>query len=306
MINMVAMKSTVNTGPSLSSVKLGIREIADADIDPVINLLTRGFPNPRRHWEVGLGRLRKRSLLPNMPRYGYLLEANNKPVGVILLISSQRCIGDRQELFSNLSAWYVEPGFRSHATQLLKRALTNKHATFLSISPASHVRPIYEALGFKCYSGGQFLAVPALARNRQTARTSIKGLDSINDSDLKEGERRLLEVQAGYGCIVICCTTDGQTRPFVFVPRFVKGFIPSAQLAYCRNINDLVEVAGTIGRYLLWHGRPFVVIDANGPIPGIPGKYFPDVAPKYYRGAAAPTLGDLTETEATIFGLPRL
>src|SRR5262249_6826441 len=156
--NMTDMNSKVAADPSSSSARLGIREIADADIDPVINLLARGFPNPRRYWEVGLGRLRRRPVPPNVPRYGYLLEANGKPVGVILLISSQRSIGYRQELFSNFSSWYVEPAFRSHATQLLKRALTNKQATFLSISPAGHVRPIYEALGFKRYSGGQFLA----------------------------------------------------------------------------------------------------------------------------------------------------
>ena len=88
----------------------------------------------------------------------------------------------------------------------------------------------------------------------------------------------------------------------MFVPRLIKGFVPCAQLAYCRKISDLVDVAATVGRYLLRHGRPFVLIDANGPIPGIAGKYFADVAPKYYKGETAPALGDLTETEATIFG----
>jgi hypothetical protein len=47
-----------------------------------------------------------------------------------------------------------------------------------------------------------------------------------------------------------------------------------------------------------------VLIDANGPIPSIPGKYFAGVAPKYYKGEIIPALGDVTETEATIFGFP--
>jgi len=297
------MKSTVNIGPSSNSVKLGIREIAGEDINPVIDLLVRGFPNPRRYWEVGLERLRTRSVAPDMPRYGYVLESDGSPVGVILLISSLRCIGGRQVLFSNLSGWYVEPSFRSHATQLLKRALINRQATFLSVSPVLHVRPIYEALGFKRFSSGQFLSVPALAGNRRNTRSSIIKVDRFDDANLEEDERRLLDAQAGYGCISFCCTTDGQTRPFVFLSRLIKGFIPCAQLAYCRKISDVVEVAGTIGRYLLRHGLPFVLIDANGPIAGIPGRYFPDVAPKYYRGATTPVLGDLAETEATIFGI---
>jgi hypothetical protein len=302
MAKMVAMTTTINAGPSLRSVRLVIREIADADIDAVINLLVAGFPRPRRYWEVRLGRLRTRPLPPNVPRYGYLLEADGKPVGVILVISSLRHMGGRLEMFSNLSGWYVEPEFRSGATQLLKRALANTQTTYLNLYPATHVRPIIEAFGFRRYSEGQVLALLALNHNQQNTRARIVGVDNFGKANLDECERRLLEAQAGYGCIAFCCTTDGQARPFVFVPRLIKGFIPGAQLAYCRTITDLVDVAGTVGRYLLWHGRPFVLIDANGPIRGIAGKYFPGIAPKYYKGETAPALGDLTETEATIFG----
>ena len=299
---MVAAKSIVNTDPSCQPATLSIREIADTDIGPVINLLTRGFPHPRSRWEVRLERLRTRSAPPDMPRYGYVLETDGRPVGVLLLISSLRTIGNRQELFSNLSSWYVEPDYRGNATQLLKRALTNKQATYLSISPATHVRPIYEALRFKRYSEGQVLAVPALACNRQDQPARVVAADGFKAAGITEEEQRLLEIQAGYGCITSLCSVDGHTQPFVFVPRMIKGFIPCVQLVYCRDISDFVDVAGTVGRRLLRLGRPFVLIDADGPIAGIPGKYFPDKAPKYYKGSTAPARGDLIETEATIFG----
>ncbi len=68
-------------------------------------------------------------------------------------------------------------------------------------------------------------------------------------------------------------------------------------------MTELIDVAGTIGRYLLRLGRPFVLVDANGPISGFPGKYFADQTPKFYKGSVVPLLGDLTETEATIFGI---
>src|SRR6266568_3441498 len=168
---MVLPELDVNAGSCPTFVRLRIREILDGDIHSITDLLTRGFCSSRRYWEVGLERLRTRSAPTDMPRYGYILEVDGKPVGVILLISSLRWVGDRRELFSNLANWYVDPAYRSHATQLLKRALTNRQTTFLSISAAIHVRPIFEALGFKCYSSGQILAVPALARNRQKARS---------------------------------------------------------------------------------------------------------------------------------------
>src|SRR5262249_52225653 len=120
--DMAVPESASDARSSASLVKLRIREILDDDLIPVTDLLTRGFPCPRSYWEVGLKRLRSRSAPAEMPRYGYMLEANGDPVGVVLLISSTRCVGNEQKLFSNLSSWYVEPTYRSHATQLLKRA----------------------------------------------------------------------------------------------------------------------------------------------------------------------------------------
>src|SRR5262249_4164161 len=159
----------------------------------------RGFPRPRPYWETRLERLRTRSTPSNLPRYGYLLETDGKSVGVILLISSLRHFGDQQVPFSNLSGWYVEPEFRSGATQLLRRALANKQTTYLNLYPATHVRAIVEAFGFRRYSEGQFLALLALAHNQKNTRARIVGVDNFGNADLEEGERRLLEVQAGYG-----------------------------------------------------------------------------------------------------------
>jgi hypothetical protein len=284
-------------------VGLSIREILDSDFNSVIDLLALGFPNSRRYWEVGFQRLRTRPAPSHMPRYGFLLEADGQPVGIILLISSFRHVGARQELFSNLSSWYVEPAYRTHATQLLRRALTNRQTTYLSISAATHVRPIYKALGFKAYSSGQVFAVPAIAGNKQKARTRIIPANRLEEVELEEWERQLLELQANYGCISFCCVSDRKIYPFVFLPRIIRRFIPCAQLVYCRNTADLTDVAGRVGRYLLSRGHLFVLVDANGPIQGLPGKYFHNATPKYYKGAIAPMLGDLTETEATIFGI---
>jgi len=295
------MRTTTDASPSRPKT-LRTREITEADLGSVIDLLVNGFPRPKRDWQERLERLRDRPLPPNVPRYGYLLEADGRPVGVILLISSTRRVGDTEEIFSNLSGWYVEPDFRSGAMQLLKRALANSQSTYLNLYPAKQVRPIIEAFGFKCYSQGQVLAVPASAQNKHSIDVRILAMDKLGQSDLEERERQLVEAQANYGCITFCCTTPDQTLPFVFIPRVIKGFIPCVQLAYCRKVSDLIDVAGSVGRYLLRRGRPFVLIDSNGPIAGIPGRYFPDVAPKYFKGANTPALGDLTETEATIFG----
>jgi hypothetical protein len=97
-------------------------------------------------------------------------------------------------------------------------------------------------------------------------------------------------------------TSDG-AHPFVFMLRWTKAVIPCAQLIYCRHIRDFVRLAQPIGRYLAVRGRPLVIIDSNGPIPGLIGKYVAGKAPKYFKGPERPHLGDLAYTETVLFGL---
>jgi len=50
-------------------------------------------------------------------------------------------------------------------------------------------------------------------------------------------------------------------------------------------------------------GRPLLLIDANGQIPGLVGKYFDQTMPRYFRGPTRPRLGDLAYTEIAMFGV---
>jgi hypothetical protein len=77
--------------------------------------------------------------------------------------------------------------------------------------------------------------------------------------------------------------------------------VPFAYLAYCRRLDDFVRFAGPLGRFLAKRGFPFVVLDANGPIEGLIGKYS-DGAPKYFKGPDQPRLGDIAYTERVMFG----
>lgn len=289
--------------PLSSRERIKIREIGEHDVKAVIDLLVRGFRRSRCYWSVAFARLRTRLVPISMPRYGYILEAGHQLVGVLLLISTLRRTGNQQSLFSNISSWYVEPAYRSYGALLYKRAIASNQTTYLNLSATTHVRRIVEGFGFERYTEGQVAAPLALARNQTSASVRIIGADNFAVCNLDESERRLLENQAEYGCIAFCCLVHDRCLPFVFVPRVVKEFIPCAQLAYCRDIADLAEVAGFVGRHLLRFGRLFVLIDANGPIHGIPGKYYRDLSPRYYKGLARPITGDLAETEVTIFGL---
>ena len=76
--------------------------------------------------------------------------------------------------------------------------------------------------------------------------------------------------------------------------------MPFARLVYCRDVEDFVRFAGPLGRYLVRRGFPLVVLDANGPVPGLIGKYSNDF-PKYFKGPDKPRLGDMAYSTRVIF-----
>ena len=78
--------------------------------------------------------------------------------------------------------------------------------------------------------------------------------------------------------------------------------VPFAHLAYCRDLNEFVRFAGPLGRFLARRGILLVVLDSNGPVGGLIGRYF-DGPPKYFKGPDQPRLGDIAYSERVIFGV---
>jgi hypothetical protein len=285
------------------------RQIGDADIEAVVELLTRGFA-PRRtreYWQQGLDRMAARPPLEGAPKFGYLMESAGVPVGAILLIHAAMRTGTSWSIRCNVSSWYVEPAFRGQAPLLISQALKRRDITYVNMSPARHTRPIVEAQGFTRYSDGQYFALlmpSPFAKSRGTIVTADKiAAAEIAPGGLASHERDLLIDHARFGCISLCACKDGIAYPFVFVPRILKRLVPCVQLIYCRSVDDLADFSRPIGTFLAARGRNLILIDANGPIRGLMGKYVAGLAPKYFRGPAMPRLGDLAYTEAALFGM---
>jgi len=284
--------------------RVRFRQIADGDVNDVVELLTRSFAprRTRRFWQDVLARLAAHVTPPSAPRYGYMLDDGNGPVGVVLMISATVPGGDGTHVRGNVSSWCVEPAFRSYASLLISQAISRKDVTFLNLTAEAHTRPILQAHRYTCYAAGTFVAALALQMFARGPRARILPADASPRSSFAAFERQVLLDHAGYGCAALWIETDERAYPFVFRLRSVKG-IPCAQLVYCRDVADCVRFAGPLARYLARHGRPFLILDANGPIPGLIGKYFDQKMPRYFRGPQRPRLGDLAYTEIAMFGM---
>jgi hypothetical protein len=278
------------------------RQIAEADIPAVATLLKRGFPTrTQQFWCNALQRLARRAAPAGFPQYGYLIESGDEPVGAILMICSTMREDDRAVTRCNLSSWYVEPAFRTYASLLVSHALGHRNVTYMNVSAAPHTWPIIEAQGFSRYCEGIFVAVPQFKR----AAENVRVFDATRTPSVSfdASERELLLRHAEHGCISLWCETADRAYPFVFRPRLAKRILPCAQLIYCRAVDDFVRFAGPIGRTLAWRGRPFVIIDSNGAIPGLLGTFRPGSMAKYFKGPQRPRLGDLAYTEYAVLGI---
>jgi len=289
------------------SHQIRCREISEADIDAVAELLTRGFAGrPRHYWTQGLRRQAAREVPKGYPRFGYMLAHDGLPVGVLLLLYASRNDGAETMIYCNLSSWYVDPAFRNYAPLLTKIAQKNQEVTYINISPATWTWPIIETQGFNSYCSGQFFSMPALSRVKPGMIIETVSPDTRAIAGLPIADVELLTRHARYGCLsLVCRTATGEALPFVLLPmRIRRGWIapPAMQLIYCRDIAQYVQCAGAIGRLLVRHCKISVILDSNGPIPGLAGFFSSARGRKYFKGPHRPRLADLTDTELVLYG----
>ncbi|CCD92780.1 conserved hypothetical protein [Bradyrhizobium sp. ORS 375] len=277
-----------------------IREIKTEDLSAVAALLTRGFAfRSEAYWLRGLGRHAARPRPAGFPAFGYCLDHEGVPVGVILLLFSTVQTSDGMTIVrANVSSWYVEPAFRAFSSMLVRAATRDKTVTYFNITPAPHTWPQVEAQGFSVYCKGQIYAALALSRPRAgvtigEAAASVAGLSAY--------EADLLRQHADWGCLSLVAREADRVSPFVFQKHLVKDLLPVYRLLYCRDMADIVRFAGNIGRFLLRRGGLLVRLDANEPMEGLVGWYSDKRGRKYVKGPHTPRLGDLAFTEAALF-----
>ncbi len=279
------------------------RQIEVPDLDPIANLLVKGFPgSARSFWAGALERLKAHPAPDGFPRFGYMLESEGAAVGVLLLICTEVARGGARSIRCNVSSWYAEPAFRTLAPLLVSRAMKHRPATFVNVSPAPHTWPIIEAQGFVRFSSGTFVAVPALMPQIGTARIRKFGQADERSGKLAAADIALLADHRSYGCLCLVCETEDGTYPMIFRRKNIwRGLLPAAQLIYCPSPDALMKVAGPLGRFLLRRGFPLLLIGAMGSLQ-LPGRYSDGKWPMYYRGEDKPWAGDMAYTERALLG----
>ncbi len=279
--------------PAASAVRC--RRIEPADLPALARLLHEGFPvRDAASWQVSLQRLCEWTQAQALPGFGFALVDGDNPVGCLLTLYSAdgtRC---------NFSSWHVAEGYRRFGTILVSAALRDRSLTYLNISSERATRPIIEAQGFRRYSDGVMLAAPLLALTSLGRAEILR--NEPTETDASPQELALMRHHAAFGCITFWCRAGGRAYPFVVARRLIKDRLPVAQIIYCAADTPWPLLAGAVGRALARHRLFLMLVDAAGPLPGLPGRFLAGRMPKYARGPQIPHPGDLAYTEAALIG----
>jgi hypothetical protein len=273
------------------------REIEERDLGELHALLVEGFPRRTgRYWQLAIDVLGRRPVVEGCPRFGYVLEADGRLVGVLLVLAT-RIDG---QVRCNLSSWYVRNPYRAYAVFLFRRALGIRDAAYLNLSPAKSTLPIIEARGFKAYTGGTLImdARAALGSKksavRRLRRGEATGLGSETDS--------MVAAHLEYGCFGFLLEDASGLMVTLYRIKWLKGFIPAAQFVM-GDPTRIVGASSELLRALL--PRAIFICLADAPLNYVPppGTLLHATREvRYFMGGFPPAVGDLRETEIALFG----
>jgi hypothetical protein len=244
-----------------------------------------------------LANLRRLKPVEGFPRYGYLVDADDAVQGLMLTITSDHGVHGAR---TNFSSWYVREGYRQFATFLFRHALKLENTTFLNTSPSDHVLPIMKAFGFLPYTTGVVMFDLRTAMRRRSSRGGVHRLGVGDVADLSEREGRLAEDHLRMGCDVLRVETDGRASLLIHRRKWIRRRLPCAQVILA-DPNLMAELAGPVMRALASRGSLLALCDVNQTPQPATGRVFPRGI-RYFKGADAPAVGDLSYSELAVFG----
>jgi hypothetical protein len=275
-----------------------IREITDDDLEAVRRLLVEGFPlRSEDYWTKGLANLRSLPRVKGFPRYGYVVDVDNAPQGLLLTITSDRGVHGARTHFSS---WYVREGYRQFALLLFRHALELGNTTFINPSPSERVVPILKTFGFEPYTAGMLMLDLTTAIRGRASRGAVGRVGLGDLAGLPEGEREIAEDHLRMGCDVLRLETDVRTGLLIHRRKWIKRVLPCSQVILA-DPELIIELAGSVMRALATRRSLLALCDVDQTAKPAIGRVSPRGI-RYFKGTAPPAVGDLSYSELAVFG----
>jgi len=270
-------------------------------------LLTEGFENTTAaFWEDGIKRLlASPAHAEDGEPIGHFIIADDTPIGLALLTASKRYDADDKETqrIVNFSAWYLKPEQRWRMPLLLNKCMADPNAVYTDLTPAPHVVPILETLGFTQFNQGVELINGPVAAAIPAAPGKLSLWRESSLADRSPQQRRLFEDHEKLGCYVWALDVDGAVTPLI-VKAVVKARLPLAGVIYCEDTALLDRAIPVVARALLRRGRLGLIVDApldRAPRTTISRIGLPNKFPRFMKNGASARGTDYAYSELVFF-----
>ena len=238
-----------------------VEKVACADSRDVEALLTNSW---RRGDQVKWHKLFEYQWGRDESYCGLALKDEDKVVGFIGMIFSQRSIDEKVEKFCNLAAWFVREEYRGRAIALLFPLFSMRDYTITDYTPAKKVYRIQNKLGLKDLEAKGRILLPIGRRLFQPKYTSLKMTHDLAAIEKKlDGQNRtIFHDHKPYQCFHFLATEE--TRHCYIIYTKLKRKRPYAHIHYISNPDLFELVYRDIRQEILSHSNTyFLLIDSR-------------------------------------------
>ncbi|MBZ0267870.1 hypothetical protein K8I85_06930 [bacterium] len=241
---------------------------------------------------------------PDRPSSGVALLDDDRIVGVLGNVWSQRRIGGETVTLCNICCWSVLPEYRQHSLPMLFRATRDEKVVTTNLTPSPAVEKLFRALGYAVLDTHKIF-LPPLANLSTRFRRPAPRLTT----DPEEIARRVTGGSADVFrdhretiCRHLLAESEGEQCYVLFRRRVKKRVIPFTEVLHLGNPAFFARHAERfVGRILARTGAPFLALDSRFlPETGLHGIRVPRVSYTLAR-SVDPGQIDNAYTELSIF-----
>ena len=191
---------------------------------------------------------------------GYALLDNDRVVGMIGMVFSERLINGEKQNLCNLHTWWVHPDHRGRSLALLRPVLKLNDYTITHFTPDAEVRAVTKRLGFSNLNSQLKILLPLRKQNRPV--TLLDDCQEIAGL-LDEHERRILDDHLPYD-VGHLCIVDGHESCYVVYTHVVRHRLPYCHVHYVGNHAVFARHEPAIRNALISkHRARFVAVDCR-------------------------------------------
>jgi hypothetical protein len=196
---------------------------------------------------------------------GYGLFDGEKLVGFLGLIFSKRPIGDRIELFCNLTSWIVKREYRKYSLFLLQPLLELKRYTITDLTPSRAAYSIERRMGFSELDSRMRVLLPMghSRKGRRTLGICCSDDKSFLEKKLNDRDLKLFHDHRNYRCGHLIVSDKIKYCYIIYIR--VKGYrILYCYIQHISNLNLFAKYNSLIRSYITRKGKtPFILVDSR-------------------------------------------